>query len=281
MTPFDTTQCMLGEGAFWHQEHRALFWFDIVNRKMLAHAVDGAVRQWSFDEYVSAAGVVDRDHLLIGSQTALLLFNLSTGESRVIAPLEAENAVTRANDGRADPFGGFWIGTMGIKAEPGAGAIYRYYRGELRKVFAPISITNAICFAPGGTHAYFTDSVTKVIQRVPLDAQGWPVGRPEPFIDMTSEGLIPDGAVVDATGHLWCAQWGAFRVARYAPSGAFVEAIDVPAARVTCPAFGGEDFGTLFVTSAREGLATPTEADGQTFAVKTAFKGIPEPRVIL
>ena len=162
---FDDTQCTLGEGPLWHPLRGTLFWFDILGKRL--HSKAG---QWQFDDYVSAAGWVDADRLIIASQTALIRFDLSDGSQTPLCPLEADNPVTRSNDGRADPQGGFWIGTMGINAEPGAGAIYRYFKGELRQLFAPVTISNAICFAPDGKTAYFTDTPTQKIMRVALYA---------------------------------------------------------------------------------------------------------------
>ncbi len=115
--------------------------------------------------------------LLIASESSLFRFNLVTGEQWTLAALEAEKPDTRSNDGRADPQGGFWIGTMGKKAEPGMGAIWRFYRGELRKLFPGISIPNSICFTPDGRTAHFSDSAQRKVMRVALDAEGWPVGR--------------------------------------------------------------------------------------------------------
>jgi len=171
---------------------------------------DGAALEWSFEEHVSAAGWVDDDTLLIASETGLGLFDIATGRQQRLAALEAETSVTRSNDGRADPWGGFWIGTMGKAAEPGAGAIYRYFRGEIRRVFDRITIPNAICFSPDGDWLYFTDTPRRTIWRQRLrDADGWPAPEaPESFVDLTGAGLNPDGAVVDRDGRLWNAQWG-------------------------------------------------------------------------
>ncbi len=80
---------------------------------------------------------------------------------------------------------------MGIKAEAGAGAIYRYYRGELRQLYSQITISNAICFAPDGKTAYFTDTPTQQIMRVALDADGWPVGDPVLHIDLPARRFPP------------------------------------------------------------------------------------------
>jgi sugar lactone lactonase YvrE len=280
-TVFDATACTLGEGPLWLVDRNALLWFDILNRKMFLRPEGGPAKHWMFDEYVSAAGRVDADRLLIASQTALSLFDLTTGAQEVLAPLEADNPITRSNDGRADPHGGFWIGTMGIKAEPKAGAIWRFYKGELRKIFAGITISNSICFAPDGGFAYFCDTAEKTIQRVRLDAQGWPLGAPEVFIDLRAEGINPDGAVIDAEGALWSAQWGAWRVARYDTAGRFTDAVAFPVEQVSCPAFGGPDLSTLYATSAAVDLTKPTALDGAVFAVQGVGRGQAEPLVVL
>ena len=271
---FDKSKCQLGEGPLWHPERAELFWFDILGKHL--HCAD---RHWQFPGYVSAAGWVDHDTLLIASDIALSRFDIPSSDSTHICALEADNPVTRSNDGRADPQGGFWIGTMGINAEDGAGAIYRFYKGELRQLFAPITISNAICFAPDGTTAYFTDTPTQQIMRVRLDKDGWPNTDPEVFIDLQGTDFRPDGAVVDTDGNLWSAQWGAGRVAGYAPGGTFIAAFPFPAAQTTCPAFGGPDMTTLHCTSAAVGL--DGDEDGRTFATSTKYTGQKEHRVIL
>jgi sugar lactone lactonase YvrE len=286
MTPsiFDTTPCTLGEGPLWHPERRQLFWFDILEKRLLTRQGD-ETRYWQFDGCVSAAGWIDPTRLLIASETGLATFDLDTGATEQVAAIEADIPHTRSNDGRADPQGGFWIGTMGKGLERGAGAIYRYYRGELRRLFDDITVPNAICFAPDGRAGYFADTMQRRIWRQGLDTQGWPEGAPEVFVDMKTEALSPDGAVVDADGVLWNAQWGAGRVAAYGPDGRFLHAIAFDAEKTTCPAFGGPDLGTLFCTSACEGMSADERAAhpgaGATFAVQVGARGQAEHRVIL
>ncbi|MEM6897909.1 MAG: SMP-30/gluconolactonase/LRE family protein, partial [Pseudomonadota bacterium] len=160
------------------------------------------------------------------------------------------------------------------------GAIYRYYRGEVTKLYEAITVPNAICFAPDRNCAYWTDTFAYRIMRQPLEPeQGWPEGPAEVFIDLTESQLKADGAVVDAEGRIWNAQWGASRVAVYGPDGSFVQEIDVDGEQSSCPAFGGADLTTLFVTTAAEGLEG--EAEGRTYSVPDAGKGLPEYRVIL
>ena len=279
-TTFDTTHCALGEGPLWHPERGQLFWFDI-NAGRLHTRTGEEARHWDFGQHASAAGWLDRDRLLVATETALAEFDIETGATSEICPLEADNPVTRSNDGRADPHGGFWIGTMGKKLEPGAGAIYRYHRGELRRLYAPWTIPNAICFAPDGTLAYLADSPTKRIWRQRLDGAGWPSGDPEPFVDLPAESRHPDGAVVDAEGSLWCAHYGHALVTVHAPDGRETRTIRLPAAKTTCPAFGGADLRTLFVTTARQETEDPSEHDGRTFAVDAGVAGQREFQVIL
>ncbi len=279
-TLFDDRACALGEGPFWHPERRQLFWFDIIGNRLLSRDGDTAL-DWPMGECTSAAGWIDRDTLMIASETGLYRFDLTDGTRDLIAPLEADQPGTRSNDGRADPLGGFWIGTMGKSAEPKAGAIYRFHRGELRKLHDEISIPNSICFAPGGRTAYWADTPLQQIMAQPLGPDGWPDGPPRVFVDLRSEGLNPDGSVVDADGGLWNAQWGAGRVARYTAQGQFDHVVPLPARHTTCPAFGGPDLGQLFVTSALEGLETPDPSDGRVYVIDLAILGQAEPRVQL
>ncbi|MEM6729608.1 MAG: SMP-30/gluconolactonase/LRE family protein, partial [Pseudomonadota bacterium] len=150
---FDDHPCILGEGPLWHPGRGELFWFDILGKSLRSKA-----RVWDFEECVSAAGWIDDDTLLMASASSLSKFDIPTGAREILMPLEADNPATRSNDGRADPWGGFWIGTMGMQLEEDAGAIYRYYRGEVRTLYAPITIPNAICFAPDRSCAYWTDT---------------------------------------------------------------------------------------------------------------------------
>lgn len=285
VTVFDDTPCALGEGPLWHPERGQLFWFDILGKRLLTRQ-NGIPRHWEMGEHASAAGWVDRDRLLVASETALFLFDLKSGERTDLCPLEADTPANRSNDGRVDPWGGFWIGTMGKLGEPGRGAIYRWYRNELRQLYAPMSIPNAICFSPDRRFAYFADTSERIIQRVDLAPEdGWPAAAPVPWLDLRAEDLNPDGAVCDAAGNVWCAQWGAARVACYSPDAEFIEAVSVPGEHSSCPAFGGPNLHTLFVTSARQGMGVERLAaeprNGMTFAIAGVGHGRPEFRVML
>ncbi|AXI44691.1 gluconolactonase [Sulfitobacter sp. SK012] len=273
-TIFNSTPCKLGEGPLWHPLRNELFWFDILGKRLHSNE-----KVWQFNEHVSAAGWLDKDTLLIASESKLFQFDLETAVQTVVSPFEADKPGNRSNDGRADPFGGFWVGTMGKNSEAGAGAIYRWYGGTLEQMFDGITISNSICFAPDRSTAYFSDTVTRQIMRQSLDSEGWPKERPEVLIDLNDEELNPDGAVVDTKGCLWVAQWGAARVAQYAPDGTFMSSIAVPGKQASCPAFGGKDLRTLYVTTAAIGLNGP--AEGLTYSQEVPSIGQAEHRVTI
>lgn len=280
---YDDRTCLLGEGPLWHPEREQLFWCDITGKAILSRKDDQAVH-WDWPEMVSAAGWVDDARLLVASQSALSLFDIETGAIERLMGLEADNPLTRSNDGRADPFGGFWIGTMGLNCEPGLGAIYRFYRGELRRLRAGISVSNAICFSPDGETAYFADTPTHRIMRWKLGRDGWPVGEPEIFVELGAEGLKPDGAVVDNTGVLWNAHWGDGLLCAYGVDGRRLARIEMPAPLLTCPAFGGPDLGTIYLTSASELSAEALQRfpeSGFVHQISPGATGQREHRVIL
>lgn len=276
-TVFDNRSCDLGEGALWHPRREMLFWFDIPNKRLLGRGA-GATYQADLPERHSAAAWIDADRLLLASETGLWCFDIESQRRVRVAEIEAHDPTTRSNDGRADPWGGFWIGTMESGGKPGAGALYRYFEGKLARLRTGLAIPNAICFAPDRSVAYFADTPTRSLWRWPLDQAGWPVGEPLAFMEFFASGLFPDGAVTDADGALWIAHWGAGQVSRYSAQGFCLEHRELPSPQPTCPAFGQ---GRLYVTSASEGLSAEALAAhplaGQTFDLGPVGQARDEP----
>lgn len=282
VTVFDPTPCALGEGPLF--AHGRLFWFDILACRLHARAPgDAEAAAWSFDEMFSAAGILPDGELLLASETGLWRFSPETGARERVVAVEADNPLTRSNDGRADRQGGFWIGTMGKSGERGAGSIWRWHRGELRRLVSDVTTSNAICFAPDGRRGYYTDTGTRKIMTWALDADGWPSEEASVLIDLAGAGP-PDGAVTDSQGALWVALWGRSKAVRILPDGRLDAEIALPAPQPTCPAFGA-DLSTLHFTSAREGMdadaLAANPASGNVFETRVAVPGLPEPVVIL
>lgn len=280
-TVFDHRPCTLGEGALWHPTRKQFFWFDILERKLLSQEHDGTLREWSMGQMASAAGWISDERLMVGTETGLVILDLRSGEIEELALIEADDARTRSNDGRADRQGGFWISTMAVAGQEAPGSIYRWYRGEVRRLVTDLVTPNAICFAPDGRTAFYTDGRSRKIWRVALDPDGWPVGERQLAVDCGALGVKPDGAVIDAEGAFVVAHWGGGRVVRLSADGALLGEFPVGGINSSCPALGGAGMAQMLVTTAREGLAQPDPGDGLTYLIDAAAPGLPEPQVIL
>lgn len=279
---FVDSRCELGEGPFWHPLLERLFWFDILNQTMLSAGTDGhIVDRITFKDTVSAGAVIDKQSLAIAQSGALLRYDFATDTTSVIAEIEGDVPTNRTNDSRVDRAGGFWIGTMGRKAEAGVGGVYQYRAGQTTKVIESIRIPNSICFSPDGRTAYFTDSGKMIVKCATDPVTGLPIGPWEDFFTMEGPGGA-DGSVVDSEGYLWNARWGGGKVIRISPHGKLDKVVEVPGvSQVSCPAFGGNDLKTLYITTAREHM-TPEQLErephaGSVFAVALDVPGIAEP----
>lgn len=280
---FDARQCGLGEGPLWHPLRSELFWVDIPNRKVLSRGESGG-SEFAFDEMVSALGWIDFQTLLLASETGLYRLKIGEWSRRLIVEVESDLSGNRSNDGRADPWGGFWIGTMGKKAEKESGSFYRYFGGELRLQLPGITVTNGLCFDRARGIGYCTDSAKRKTWRLPLDKKGWLAGEPELFLDFSDEEITIDGAIVDNDGYMLAAVFDGAAVLRFSPEGKLTHRFDTQTPRATCPAFGGRDYTDLMVTTAAVGLE-PADADqtahGSTLRFAGCVRGSPEPRVRL
>lgn len=280
-------QCVLGEGCNYDAATDTAWWFDIIERTLFhADLASGAVTAQPLPVMASVLAFIDDRRQLLAAEDGLYLRDVADGRLTLHTPLEADNHSTRSNDGRVHSSGALWIGTMGREAEKGAGAIYRFHRGELLQLYAGVSIPNAICFAPDGATAYFTDSREGILYRVAVDpANAMPVGTPATLYDLRGEAGAPDGAVVDAEGLIWNARWGGSCIDVYTPEGERVRSIRVPAKQPSCPVFVGRHFDRLLVTTASEGMDEEARAAdpkaGMTFILDIGATGRPEPRLRL
>jgi sugar lactone lactonase len=279
--------CHLGEGCTYDPATDTAWWFDILERTLFeADLASGAVTSYPLPLMASVLAFVDDQRQLLAAENGLYIRDIADGRLALLVPLEADNAITRSNDGRVHPCGALWIGTMGRNAEKGAGAIYRFYRGELLRLYARMTIPNAICFSPDGATAYFTDSSEGILYRVAVDpSDAMPTGNPEILYDHRGGAGSLDGAVVDSEGLIWNARWGGSCIDVYTPEGDRARTLRVPATQPSCPVFVGRNFASLLVTTAWEGMDEQARAadphHGRTFILDVGARGRPEPRIRL
>lgn len=275
--------CELGEGPTFDPHTQTLYWFNILGKELHELALaTGEKKVHALPCKASVLARIDAERQLLATERGLMIRDRKTGGLSPYLELEPEHMGNRSNDGRVHQSGALWIGTMGLKAQNGAGSIYHVAGSKITRLFTGISIPNGICFSPDGATGYFTDTRVNRIMRVTLDpATGLPAGEPSVFVDTSDRPGGADGAVCDAEGYVWNARWGQSAIDRYAPDGTHVARYALPTARTSCPAFFGENASRMFVTSAFEGATdeerrTDTKA-GFTFELGVTVKGRFEP----
>jgi sugar lactone lactonase YvrE len=279
--------CQLGEGPSYDPATDTLYWFDILNGQLLEKRLSGgAVKIHELGQMASAIAIVDDNSQLIATETGLHVRDVATGKMTLHTAIEADNAATRSNDSRVHPCGAFWVGTMGKGEEKAAGSIYWFFRGELRRLYSDITVSNSICFSEDGTVAHYTDTSTGLLMRVGCDpATGLPAGEPKIFVDHRKAKGYIDGSVLDRDGVLWNACWGGSVVEAYGPDGKLIRSVAMPVTQPSCPAFVGRNADRLAVTSAWSGkdekqrLLDPQA--GMTFLLDIPVSGRFEPPVLI
>ena len=271
---------LLGEGPVWCGREEALYWVDI-RAPAVRRLKDDAVTSWAMPEQVGSLALRESGGILVALKSALSVFDPATGGIAKIADAPGHHAGLRFNDGKCDRQGRFWGGTMRAGDEKASGFLYRLDGGGCTKVLDGIEIPNSLCWSPDGRTMYFSDSPKRVIWAFPYDPASGAIGERRVFASLPAP-MVADGGTVDAEGYLWSANYGGWRVTRFAPDGSVDRVVPVPASNITSCAFGGPDLGTLFIVSAYQGLRDEARAKqpaaGGLFAIDVGVKGLPEAR---
>jgi sugar lactone lactonase YvrE len=275
------------EAAVWSAPERAVYWTDLL--RFLVHRYDadsGSVRSWLFDEPTVALALTTRPGtLLVALGSRLLLWRPETDARTAQGFVLPGSPRLRLNDGRADPLGNFWVGSMGNNVEPdgelgemvpGQGVLYRIAPdGTVTEQERGIGISNTVCWSPDNTHFYFGDTLANEVRVYDYDAASGTIANGRPFLSGAARGL-PDGSAIDADGHVWNCRFGGGCMLRVAPDGQIVETIEIPAPNVTTCTFGGADLKTLFVTTAGRPARRGDRLAGSLFSLPVETPGLKE-----
>ena len=273
----------LGEGVLWDIVSERLWWTDIQERRLFRYEpVRRVLETFELPERLGSFGFVeDSDRLIAAFESGFAFFHPQSGEIEWIdrPPHAADNV--RFNDGRVDPAGRFWAGTMVEGRGVPTGKLYCLRNGITEVHLNGIAICNSLCFSADARHLFFADSPHRTIYRFDINPVDGTLSNRQ-FFAQTPPGAFPDGSNIDAEGHLWNAHWGAGRIVRYAPDGSISGSIDLPVTQPTCVAFGGAERDHLFITTARDHLSGSALSSqpqaGHLFIYRTNIKANPEPR---
>ena len=281
-----------GEGAIWHAKERAVYWTDI--NRFLVHRYDeasGAVRSWFFEEPAVGLSLSGEDGRLLVALASRLVWWWPETDRRQDHGFRLEGYPrVRLNDGRTDPRGNFWVGSMKNnvladgelgEAGPGEGILFRITPdGTVTRFVEGLGISNTLCWNADATRFYFGDTLENTIWAFDYDAGAASISNRRVHFQGFARGL-PDGSSIDAAGDLWNCRFGGGCIARVTPEGKLRQAIDIGVPNITTCVFGGEDLRTLYVTTAS--IVTPpgNRLAGSLFRLRTDVPGLPENRMRL
>ena len=276
------SRAALGEGPIWDERRQLLYWVDIVDGKLNAYdPVANENQVYDVGQHVgTVVSTNNHNKVMLAVYEGFGVYDLEAKELRILADPEAHLPQNRFNDGKCDPNGRFWAGTMALEDQSDQGSLYCLDRDlNVRKVLGDIGISNGLAWSLDGTVMYFIDSKAFAVTAFDFDLESGTVSNERIVTAVPEEMGAPDGMTIDDEGMLWVAHWGGSRVCRWHPeNGALLQTIELPVSQTTACAFGGKELDTLYITSARVGLSTKQlqrePHAGGLFAVKTGCRGV-------
>jgi len=289
----------LGESPFWHPREQCLYWIDIPGKRVQRwDPASGAPERWDLDQEPGCIAPAAGGGLVVALRDGIYRARSWGGALERIVGFR-HGKTTRFNDGKADPVGRFWAGTIYEPKDARKADLYSFDcrpdNGNGGKPLVQLKASNAttangLAWSPDTNTVYWSDTGQhaiyswdfeapanamrhhRVFRKFPGKPAGWKPGD-------AGYGGRPDGAAVDAEGHYWCAMFEGARLLRLSPAGAVVAEIPLPARCPTMPCFGGPDLRTLYVTTASQGRP-PAELQafphsGCVFSARVDVPGLP------
>ncbi len=276
-----SSQCNLGEGPMWHPTENGLYWVDILQKELHFYDPNREMKQkMTLNKMPGAVVPTNQNkYLLVSMEDGIIKLNNHTMEQEYLVRFHKNESNMRANDGKCDPFGNFWVGTMSKTCEEGAGALYCYRPdGTFLKQIENVTISNGLCWSPTGYTMYYIDTFAFCVKAYDCDSFGNLSNERIVLDDTKKELAYLDGMTIDTEGMLWIAHCTGGYIARWNPeTGQILEKYELPVPKCTSLTFGGLNYNTLYITTAQEHMSQNEikqyPQSGDIFELKTNFKG--------
>jgi sugar lactone lactonase YvrE len=272
----------LGEGLCWSPREQAIYWVDILGQLLMRlTTATGERTEWRFDQTISA--IAEREAgpgLVVALRHGVAFFDPGDGTLRLLHEPEAGRPGNRFNDGKCDPQGRFWVGSMDFACREPTGSLYCLSAEGASTVMHcawkdNFPVNNGPAWSPDGRTMWLNDTARNVVHRGAFDPASGTLSDMAPWLRFERGDGYPDGMTTDRDGRLWIAHWAGACVTCHAPDdGRELARIALPTSNVTNVAFGGPQRRTLFITSASVELAAPEPLAGALFAVETDSLGL-------
>jgi sugar lactone lactonase YvrE len=274
---------LLGEGPVWDIKTATLCWVDILNGRIHEYSPETkSLRTIEVQETVGAIAVCTDGNFVAALQHGFAMIERNNGRVKKIADPEGQLPGNRFNDGKCDPAGRFWAGTMAYSEQAGAGNLYMLQKNlAVQTRIRGVTVSNGMAWSGDQKTFYYIDTPTGEVVAYDYENDMAEISNKRTVIKIAGEDGWPDGMTIDREGMLWIAHWDGWQLTRWDPqSGEKLTGIQLPAARITSCTFGGENLEDIYITSARTGLSeNELEAQPLAGAVfvcrKSGFSGIP------
>lgn len=275
-------RAQVGEGALWDEKAQVFYWVDILSNALYVYdPVTEQNRSYDVGQHVGTVVLRESGGVMLALANGFASYDLESGQLTLISDPESHLPGSRFNDGKCDPGGRFWAGTMAYENQSTQGSLYRVDADlSVHKMLGDIGISNGIVWTGDKQTMYYIDSMAYSVRAFDYDNATGDIGNERVVVSVPRAMSVPDGMAIDADGMLWVAHFGAARVRCWNPhTGQLMDEIVLPAKQITSCAFGGEKLDTLFITSAATGLDAAALAEqplaGSLFAVKPGVTGVP------
>ncbi|WP_138475070.1 SMP-30/gluconolactonase/LRE family protein [Dyadobacter bucti] len=263
-------RCTLGESPVWDAKAQRLLWVDIPEGEVHSYFPDtGQHSIYPTGTQIGAIALRKSGGLIGAAADGFFRFDINTQTREFISDPEVHLPGNRFNDGKCDPAGRFWAGSMSMNNEPGRGKLYCLEKDlSISIKLANIGCSNGLAWSPDHRKFYYIDTLAQHVMGYDYATATGEISNPEIILNIPKATGYPDGMTIDSQGMLWIAVWGASKVIRCNPANGFIlNEIHFPATQVTSCTFGGENLDELYVTSACAGL-TRKQLDSQPLAGK-------------
>lgn len=272
---------VLAEGSLWQPKEQKLYWVNIVGKTF--HIYDPKTdtdTKYPVGSLVGTVVPTANGNAVVALQNGISELNTHTGELTMLAD-PIKNPGIRFNDGKCDPAGRFWVGTMALDAQKGAATLYRMDKDHsVHTMLKNVTISNGIVWTSDKKTMYYVDTPTGTVQAFDYNNKTGEISNGRVAVRIPSSMGSPDGMTIDANDNLWVALWGGGAIAEFNPrTGKLLKKVEVPAPHTSSCAFGGKNLETLYITTARQGMNKEQlkqyPLSGGLFVVKPGAKGVP------
>jgi len=277
--PLWKIKCTLGEGTLWVREHNSIYFVDIKKKKIFSFNVKNKKKKiFKVNKEIGFIAHIKDHTFILGLQGELRIQNLKSKKILKSIEIESNLKFNRINDGKTDPAGNLWFGTMdNLERKIEKGSLYKLDKNlMLTKVDKNYRITNGPAFIDQ-FNFYHTDSPKKRIYKIKINKKNKIISK-KIFIKFAPEDGSPDGMTLDKNKNLWVAHFHGACISVFNNKAKLVHKINFPAKNITNCAFGGKNNSELFITTATKGMSKADiqkfSYSGYLFSVKTNSKGI-------